>query len=343
MVMSKGLQLAIGAGGVYASFLTYGKLHEQIFKYESESGVKFEFAIFCQLIEAVVAMIVSGFALRMKGPIFTQSSFYPSSKKLAGALPLVGKTGVCQTLAKSFTSLALVNGLSFPVTTLAKSGKMVPVMIGSIFIGGKSYTLKQYFSVMAIIAGTVIVTMDKKKSGKEDADTLLGILCVMLSLCFDGVVGGIQFDIQNEAKMRGIEIAPFDLMFWTNVFIACTACILCIIPCDCFISQGSEIFLAIAFCRDNPIILRKLLIFGACSAIGQSFVFYVISTFDALTCVTVTTTRKIFSTVLSILTEGHSLSNIGWGGLTVASAGISMEIFEKMENRASSKALSQKM
>jgi UDP-galactose transporter B1 len=35
--------------------------------------------------------------------------------------------------------LALANGLSFPVATLAKSGKMAPVMIGSLILGGASY------------------------------------------------------------------------------------------------------------------------------------------------------------------------------------------------------------
>ena len=38
--------------------------------------------------------------------------------------------GVAQVFAKAFTSLALANSVSFPIVTLAKSGKMVPVMIG---------------------------------------------------------------------------------------------------------------------------------------------------------------------------------------------------------------------
>ena len=46
--MSKGLKLLIGAGGIYVSFLSYGKLHEQIFKYKSDDGEKFTFAFFLQ-------------------------------------------------------------------------------------------------------------------------------------------------------------------------------------------------------------------------------------------------------------------------------------------------------
>ena len=34
--------------------------------------------------------------------------------------------GAAQVCAKAFTSLALANGVAFPVVTLAKSGKMIP-------------------------------------------------------------------------------------------------------------------------------------------------------------------------------------------------------------------------
>ena len=46
--MPPGLKLLIGAGGIYVSFLSYGKLHEQIFKYKSADGEKFTYAFFLQ-------------------------------------------------------------------------------------------------------------------------------------------------------------------------------------------------------------------------------------------------------------------------------------------------------
>eukprot|EP00968_Pinguiococcus_pyrenoidosus_P029220 scaffold8416_cov267-Pinguiococcus_pyrenoidosus.AAC.4 len=45
-------------------------------------------------------------------------------------------TGASQVSAKAFTTLALAKGVAFPVLMLAKSAKMVPVMIGSILLGG---------------------------------------------------------------------------------------------------------------------------------------------------------------------------------------------------------------
>ena len=68
-------------------------------------------------------------------------------------------SGITQVSAKAFTSLALASCVSFPVVTLAKSGKMVPVMIGSLLLGGAHYSLREYLAVLAIIGGTCIVSM----------------------------------------------------------------------------------------------------------------------------------------------------------------------------------------
>ena len=80
-------------------------------------------------------MLVAGAALLIFG----------AQKKLP--LHMFIPAGTSQVLAKACTSLALANALSFPVVTLAKSGKMVPVMIGSIILGGTKYTMKEYMSV----------------------------------------------------------------------------------------------------------------------------------------------------------------------------------------------------
>merc|ERR1712226_1533627 len=83
------------------------------------------------------------------------------------------------------------------------------------------------------------------------------------------------------------------------------------------------------FCLDNPEILSKILKFALCSAVGQSFIFYTIANFDPLVLSTVTTTRKIFSVLLSIFLKGHSLSVTGWSGIALACGGILSELQAK--------------
>lgn len=146
------VKLLIGATGIYGAFLYYGSLQEDVFRYVSADGSKFTQAWFLQVLEAMANVIVGFVGMQLTGA----TANIP--KKMFAI------SGAAQVSAKACTSLALANGLSFPVATLAKSGKMAPVMAGSLLLGGASYTTREYLQVAAIIGGTAIVSMGKKKS-----------------------------------------------------------------------------------------------------------------------------------------------------------------------------------
>merc|ERR1712217_492923 len=83
------------------------------------------------------------------------------------------------------------------------------------------------------------------------------------------------------------------------------------------------------FLTNNPEIIRDLVMFSICSALGQAFIFFTIASFDPLVCTTVTTTRKVFSVLLSIFTKGHMLDAQGWTGIAMACSGILGELGAK--------------
>jgi len=310
------LKLLIGGGGIYGAFLYYGTLQEDVFHYASKTGTKFTQAWLLQSIEALANVVVGGLGLLLAG----------GTKNLPQDMfALSGATQVC---AKAFTSLALASGVSFPVVTLAKSGKMVPVMVGSLLLGGAKYTLREYLSVAAIIGGTCIVSMGKKSSGP--ASSALGILFIVLSLTCDGITGGVQNRLKKKSKELGVVAKPYDFMFWTNLYMGITALV--------FAVGLQEVIPGIKFCTENPVILNKIVKFALCSAVGQSFIFYTIANFDPLVCTTITTTRKVFSVLLSIFLNGHKLSAQGWGGIGLASGGIMSELLDKGGKHHGSKA-----
>jgi len=311
------VKLLIGAGGIYAAFLYYGSLQEDVFRYVSPTdSTKFTQAWFLQVLEALANVIV-GFV----------------GMSLMGATPGIPKgmfaiSGASQVSAKACTSLALANGLSFPVATLAKSGKMAPVMAGSLLLGGASYTTREYLQVLAIIGGTAVVSMGKKK-GSGEASSSLGVAFIMMSLVLDGVTAGFQKRLKVATKKVGVTPKPYDFMFWTNLFMALTAIV---------IAAGiGEFTTGMAYVSANPEILPMIVKFSICSAIGQSFIFYTIANFDPLVLSTVTTTRKIFSVLLSIFLKGHSLSLLGWGGISLACSGILSELQSKSKGHSGPK------
>lgn len=140
-------RLLFGAGGIYASFLYYGSLQEDVFRYQSKDGNKFTMAWYLQVLESLVNVMFGTAALAIMGLTGTG---YDSKEDVGGGRKWWGGTpnlpkrpflssGLSQVCSKAFNSLALANGLSFPVATLAKSGKMAPVMIGRLILGGASY------------------------------------------------------------------------------------------------------------------------------------------------------------------------------------------------------------
>ena len=303
------LKLLIGVGGIYGAFMYYGLLQEAVFSYRSADGGQFTQVWFLMVLESLANVLVGFLGMQATGG---GTAGLPK--------PEFAMSGATQVCAKACTNLALRYGVSFPVVTLAKSGKMVPVMIGSILLSGASYSLREYLQVLMIIGGTCLVSMAKKKKASGPS-SLGGILFVALSLTMDGVTGGLQRKIKKVSAERGLRPKPYDFMFWTNTFMLVVAL--------AFSTYGREIGSGMSFCIDNPEILSKIVNFALLSAVGQSFIFFTIANFEPLVCSTVTTTRKIFSVLLSIFVNNHSLNSQGWTGIGVACLGILGELQDK--------------
>lgn len=311
-----GVKLLIGAGGIYAAFLYYGSLQEDVFLFKASDGSSFKQAWFLQVLEALANVIVGFAGMQLMGP----------TKNIP--LQMFAISGASQVSAKACTSLALANGLSFPVATLAKSGKMAPVMAGSLLLGGATYTLREYLQVAAIIGGTAIVSMGKKKGASSNSG--LGVAFIIMSLVLDGVTAGFQKRLKASTAKVGVKPKPYDFMFWTNLFMCLTAAVVALVL--------GEFTSGMAFCTANPEILSKVFKFSLCSAVGQSFIFYTIANFDPLVLSTVTTTRKIFSVLLSIFLKGHPLSATGWSGIAMACGGIVSELQAKASGKSKAHA-----
>merc|ERR1711862_433771 len=112
---------------------------EDVFRYTAADGSSFKAAWFLQVLEALANVVIGFLGMQLSGP----TAGIPKQ--------MFAISGAAQVSAKACTSLALANGLSFPVATLAKSGKMAPVMTGQLILGGAKYTLREYIQVIAII------------------------------------------------------------------------------------------------------------------------------------------------------------------------------------------------
>jgi UDP-galactose transporter B1 len=305
------LRLCFGCSGVLFAYLIYGSIQEDVFRYRGEDGEKFQHVWFLQVLESVVNVFVG---------LIAQSYF--------GGTPGIPITpfltsGASQVFAKALTSLSLSAGLSFPVCTLAKSAKIVPVMLGQLALGGSRYTVQDYALAGAIVMGTALLSLgESSKEGKASMSSPIGIVFILLSLVMDGVTAGLQKRLKSDAAKTGKLPTTYDFLLYTNLSMAGTALTISIINYD-FVDGW-------IFLTEHPDIQRMIAMVCLCSAVGQSFIFYVVAQFDPLVCATVTTTRKILSVVWSIATKGHHISGQGCVGLGLAIGGLLMEIRGKV-------------
>jgi len=204
--------------------------------------------------------------------------------------------------------------VSYPTQVIGKSCKPIPVMVMGVLLGGRSYSLRKYLFIFTIVFG-VAMFIYKPGGGKASASTDPGIeyygeLLLLMSLAMDGLTGAIQERLRNDPK--GSNPAFFmKLMNFFSVLYLLAALLM-----------TWELFSFISFVSRNPDVLFKFMSFSVASAFGQFFIFIMVTDFGPLPCSIVTTTRKFFTVLGSVLLFGNKLSQLQWGGAFLVFLGL---------------------
>lgn len=236
-----------------------------------------------------------------------------------------------------FAALAYV---SYPTMVLAKSCKLVPVMIMNVLLYRRKFAPHKYLVVSMVTAGiTVFMYMgdDKKASSHSSSSTsespygsLIGITYLLINLALDGAVNSTQDEIFVRHKVTGQQ-----MMFWINVMSTGITVVLSLLPLPHIpvvhpsASGTSEMLQAIEFVRTHPDIIGPLALFAFTGALGQLFIFETLQHFGSLTLVTITLTRKMGTMLLSVFLYNHTLTPGQWLGAAIVFAGISVEAYVK--------------
>ena len=299
--------LIICIAGIYCCFLTWGITQERVSK-TSYDGQRFNYFIFLNAIQAIVAAIVSyAYSLLISSPV--QGMTRPM-------LPSFMRVSLLACLASPL-GYASMKYLDFPLVILGKSCKLVPVLIMKFLIFRTTYPAKKYMAVALITAGvSTFMLMDpNRSSGKKQDSSLYGMSLLSLNLLMDGVINSSQDNIFKTFKISGIT-----MMFHMNLysFLLMVAYLL-INPFT------SELFEGLLFCQSHPAVIYDIALFALTGAIGQCFIFYTLESFGSIMSVTVTVTRKMISIVLSVLWFGHELSLIQWSAVGVVFGAIAWD------------------
>jgi UDP-galactose transporter B1 len=192
------------AGGIYTCYLLYGIFQETLYKPQADKTTfaATAFVLFVQcLFNAAVSFVVdvavgaatgSSSAVVAKGApaAETAGSFrYLSS---LGSLD-VALTSIVYILAM-YTSNEALQYVTYPTQALAKSCKMIPVLIGRVVISRERYSLTKYACVLLMTLGIALFQFwGKKKMTTEGfGGEGMGMALLVLSLALDGMAGPFQ-------------------------------------------------------------------------------------------------------------------------------------------------------
>lgn len=142
----------------------------------------------------------------------------------------------------------------------------------------------------------------------------LGEVLLILSLTMDGVTGAVQERMRSESKTKsGHMMVNMNLwaMGFVGVALICTG----------------QIFDFFTFVQRYPQIVVQLLLFSVFSALGQFFIFWTVSDFGPLPCSIVTTTRKFFTVLASVILFGNSMLTRQWIATVIVFIGLFLDSF----------------
>ncbi|XP_028425338.1 adenosine 3'-phospho 5'-phosphosulfate transporter 2 isoform X3 [Perca flavescens] len=167
-------QFLICVAGVFLFYLIYGYLQELIFSVEG-------FKPFGWYLTLVQFGFYSMFGLVELQLTQDKRRRIPGKTYMMIAFLTVGTMGL------SNTSLGYLN---YPTQVIFKCCKLIPVMIGGVFIQGKRYNLADVSAALCMSLGLIWFTLADSKVAPNFNVT--GVLLISMALCADAAIGNVQ-------------------------------------------------------------------------------------------------------------------------------------------------------
>merc|ERR1719270_3013360 len=214
------------------------------------------------------------------------------------------------------TSNKALSWVNYPTQVIGKSCKPIPVMILGVLVGRERYPLLKYLFILMIVAGVAMFMYKdgSKKGGPASGSGLVGVgeILLLVSLTCDGLTGAVQerMKLEHATKSGHMMLA---MNKWSCGYLAVA-----------LLGSGEGIEF-VSFIQRHPAVIWQLATFSVASALGQFFIFMCVSEFGPLPCSIITTTRKFFTVLGSVIMFGNSLLSHQWVGAVLVFCGIFLD------------------
>ncbi|XP_071707302.1 UDP-galactose/UDP-glucose transporter 3-like [Rutidosis leptorrhynchoides] len=299
--------------GIWSAYIYQGVLQETLStKRFGRNKERFEHLAFLNLAQSAVCLIWS----------FIMINIWRKARGGRAPWRSYWSAGITNTIGPAMGIEAL-KYISYPAQVMAKSSKMIPVMLMGTLVYGIKYTFQEYLCSLLVAGGVSIFALAKTSSKTinklANPNAPLGYGLCFLNLVFDGFTNATQDSISTRYPKTNTWDMMLGMNLWSTIYNS-------IFMFGWPQASGYE---AVQFCKDNPEAASDILYYCLCGAVGQNFIFFTIRRFGSLTNTTITTTRKFVSIVVSSLLSGNPLSRKQWGSVAMVFSGLSYQIYLK--------------
>jgi solute carrier family 35 (UDP-galactose transporter), member B1 len=261
--------------------LTWGVLQERITttNYGTEKKPEvFKYPVVMNTVQSTFAALLGYVYVLVSRKSSSDLPIFPS-RGIVWPLVLVAITSAVSS-PFGYASLQHVDYITF---ILAKSCKLLPVMLLHVTLYRRKYPFYKYAVVALVTSGVAIFTVyqsggSKKKKG-ADGNSLYGLMLLGINLLFDGLTNSTQDDIYARFRPYTGRQMMCALNMMSTVL---TSCFLLLSPYIVQSGLGAQFGMdskgagelgdALAFVQRHPAVGWDILGFAACGAMGQVFI-----------------------------------------------------------------------
>ncbi|XP_043653705.1 adenosine 3'-phospho 5'-phosphosulfate transporter 1 [Drosophila teissieri] len=309
------VQLLWCFGGLMISYLTWGVLQEKImtqnyFNFTGESA-KFKDSQFLVFSNRLLAFLVALAYLqwqpspvRHRAPLYKYS--YASFSNIMSAW-------------FQYEALKFVN---FPTQVLAKSCKIIPVMLMGKIMSKAKYESYEYVTALLISLGMIFFMSGSSDSSKASGvTTLTGIFLLSMYMVFDSFTANWQGSL-----FKSYAMTPLQMMCGVNLFSS--------IFTGASLSMQGGFMDSLAFATEHPKFVFDMVVLSVCSAVGQLFIYHTIDVFGPVVFTIIMTLRQAVAIMLSCFIYQHSISLLGIFGVLIVFVAIFLRVYCTQRLRA---------
>ncbi|KAK4026039.1 hypothetical protein OUZ56_015065 [Daphnia magna] len=308
----KALSLFYCCAGLQVSYLLWGLLQEKIMTREYTDGDKIERftdSQFLVFVNRILAFLFSGIYLLLTHQNVHRTPLYKYSF-----------CSVSNTLS-SWCQYEALKFVSFPTQVLAKSAKVIPVMLMGKLVSRAQYKNYEYTTAVLISVGMTAFLLGSGGDKKgNNVTTVSGAVLLCGYLIFDSFTANWQSALFKEHKPSSIQ-----MMCGVNLMS-------CLFTSASLIQQGG-FFYSLSFAARHPIFIMDCLLTAISSASGQLFIFATISKFGPVVFTIIMTVRQGLSILLSCLLYQHHLSPMGILGVFIVFLAIFLRMYYAQQHR----------